>query len=217
MLNIKLHTDFRDCYDYMFDREGIPFIRFSQDILSKREQFKLLEASGFLVPPNNYMYKLVYSLYSPKNYVVYVNPNLHRGEGKLLISRGEALSRAEDLSLLNCYASHHIDAQSSKSHRILNIGNRQFRINYSSDDTWRSNCGNVKVEFDGEVTEDLKIPSPLTGRALWAIDFVANMYAVDLNTSPSIKGSGVEDILSNTEIYELIRDFYSNLSSSKIN
>ncbi len=212
-MKLKLYSDFHDFYDFMFGREGKPFVRFSEDDLTKRNQFSLLEAARFQTPVNNYLYKLVNYTYEPEKYVVYTNPISHRGEGKVVLARKEVLLKTISGNyepLLNCYASVFIktDDEFPRTHRILNIGNRQFRINYTSDDSWRSNCGNVKVEFDGEITGNLKIPSPLEGRGLWAIDFV-NIFAVDLNTSPGLKGTGIEDILSATEVLDLLREFYN--------
>lgn len=217
-MKLRLLSDFRDYGDEWFDREGQIFTRFSGDFLTKRNQFTLLEASGFLVPRHNYLYKLYNYINwakddSIKKFVVYTDHLAHRGEGKIILTR-EGVKAIEDFSegsLLNCYASQYIQTEyspSNKTHRILNIGSRQFRINYSSDDAWRSNCRNVKVEFDTEIFGDMKISSPLEGRALWAIDFVAGIYAIDLNTSPGLKGTGIEDILKPKEVADLIKEFY---------
>lgn len=212
-MKLKLYSDFHDYVDFMFDREGKPFTRFSEDFLSKKNQFNLLEAARFQTPMNNYLYKLVNYNFQAEKYVVYTNPASHRGEGKIVLTREEIMLKFASGNyepLLNCYASIFIETNDEfpRTHRILNIGSRQFRINYSSDDSWRSNCGNVKVEFNGEVTGNLKIPSPLEGRGLWAIDFVANIFAVDLNSAPSLKGTGIEDILSATEVVDLLKEFY---------
>lgn len=213
-MKLKLYSDYRDYADEMFDREGLPFLRFSEDVLSKRNQFSLLEAARFESPANNYLYKLLHYSYQPEKYVVYTNPTSHRGEGKILLTRKEAMllcASGKHEPLLECYASQFIETEFPQSHRILNIGNRQFRINYSSDDAWRSNCGNVKVEFDEEIFGSMKIPSPLDGRALWAVDFVAGYYAVDLNSSPGLKGSGIEDVLKPSEVVDLLKEFYANV------
>lgn len=214
-MRLKLYSDFHDFADHMFDREGKPFIRFSEDFLSKKNQFNLLEAVRFQTPVNNYLYKLVNYNFQAEKYVVYTNPASHRGEGKIVLTREEIMlkSVSENYeSILNCYASQFIKTgdEFPRTHRILNIGNRQFRINYTSDDSWRSNFGNVKVEFGGEVTGNLKIPSPLEGRALCAVDFVANIFAIDLNTSPGLRGTGIEDVLSATEVVDLLKEFYEN-------
>lgn len=209
-MKLKLYSDYRDYFDHMFDLSGTPFIRFSQDFLSKKNQLALLSAAGFLVPRSNYLYKLIYSYDWIGKYVVYTDPSMHRGEGKILLNREDIImGKLDDPSLFECYASQFIDTNSTqpKSHRILNIGRRQFKIEYTSDDLWRSNCGNVKIEFCGELEESCKIPSPLDTRALWAIDFVGT-FTVDLNTSPGLIGSGIEDILTATEVVDLLKEFY---------
>lgn len=219
-MNLRLLSDFREDYDIWFDREGQIFTRFAEDFLTKRNQLTLLDAAGFNTPKHNYLYKLYnYVNWSEddsiKNFVVYINHLAHRGEGKIVLTREdvskESLKEFSKDSILNCYASQYIsteDKPSNKTHRILNIGNRQFRINYSSDDPWRSNCGNVKVEFDTEIFGDMMIPSPLEGRALWAVDFAGGIFAIDLNTSPGLRGTGIEDVLKPKEVVDLIKEFY---------
>jgi hypothetical protein len=45
---------------------------------------------------------------------------------------------------------------------------------------------------------------------LFAIDFVIGkeMYAIDLNVSPGIKGTGVEDFISGKEVVAEIKEWF---------
>lgn len=205
---MKLYTDFRDWYDHMFDTGGQPFIRFSVDVLSKREQFILLEAAGYQVPQHGILENLVKTGVG-KVFVVYYNPNLHAGKGKVLITTQDDTPT----SFYQKYASEWIRSDfhfglGSFSTRILNIGNRQWQIDYASTDKWRSNVGNVSVTVVKEVENLYK--APISNRPLWAIDFI-NFYtlpiAVDLNTSPAVP----KDLLPASQIADLVKyyDMYN--------
>jgi hypothetical protein len=98
----------------------------------------------------------------------------------------------------------------SVSYRYLNIGNRQWKLKYKSDHEFFSNCGDVEITLIEEILYDtLKVPFPLKGRNFWAIDFVANdlagELAVDYNTSPQIGKTPIENILTPTEVVNLLK------------
>lgn len=206
-MKLKLFSDFRDYYDHMFDISGEPFLRFSIDMLTKREQLILLTAVGYKVPQHGILEDLFNAGVGEK-FVVYYKPILHAGKGKTILHTQEE----NPASFYQMYAAEFIIPDYNgkcKSTRILNIGNRQFQIDYeSADDYWRSNVGSVTTQFVKELDASELYKSPLVGRALWAIDFVnfyTNPVAVDLNTSPAIPK---ELKLPASQVVDLIKDSY---------
>lgn len=83
-----------------------------------------------------------------------------------------------------------------ESLRRLQIGRHVFWITYTSSESWMSNSGDgacevVGQEWDAGYHPVIRLP-------LWAADFVwgnRGLYAVDFNTAPGIKGTGVERLL----------------------
>jgi hypothetical protein len=87
-------------------------------------------------------------------------------------------------------------ARPSCSLRRLQLGRHVFWVEMTSSESWMSNLGEgdntvVGVELDAGY-------HPVIRRPLFAVDFVIGreMYAVDFNTAPGVRGSGVEKVLS---------------------
>lgn len=97
------------------------------------------------------------------------------------------------------------------SWRYLFVGSRVLSIYYHSKDLWRSNVGeDAECEYMGYVYSPLpQLPYPL-----YAVDVVeapdGQEYAVDLNVSPGIRGTGVENVLSPYTVVSEIESWFSN-------
>jgi hypothetical protein len=172
----------------------------SYNNISKSHQFEILnEFFNLKIPKNNYLRDL--GIKDNEFAVIYLNNYSHRGADKILRVYSEALTDYKDN-----YASQYIGADyrtgmNSVSYRHLQVGARAWRLKYISKNSWQSNNAE-KIEIEIlEEAEPLLCYSPL-----FAIDFVEvdNLYAIDFNTSPGIKGTGLEDIISAQEIYNLI-------------
>lgn len=100
-MKLKLFSDFRDYYDHMFDISGEPFLRFSIDMLTKREQLILLTAAGYKVPQHGILEDLFNAGVGEK-FVVYYKPTLHAGKGKTIIYSGERTILLEGTSAAEC-------------------------------------------------------------------------------------------------------------------
>jgi hypothetical protein len=108
----------------------------------------------------------------------------------------------------------------SVSYRYLRIGKRGWLLKYISDHPWASNCGDVKIEIVRELeqsrNQSLRFP-------LYALDMIEvipdltrwglrrpqhlrrpQRYFFDLNLSPQISGTGVEDRLKPDVAVKLI-------------
>jgi hypothetical protein len=171
---------------------------------TKREQFELIDRAGYTVIPYG----------RPKDFntntllVVYLDQSLHAGEGKVMVNQPYALEYYPD-KLCSLYI-----PSNSLSTRYLWIGSRCFELTYENTDKreWRSNVGEVDVRFERELFNHPH-PKCLAQFPLVAIDFVQadkyTSYGIDLNISPGIKGTGLEDILSGREVYKLISEWSS--------
>jgi hypothetical protein len=194
---MKLVSDFRDYYDHWFNNNDPVFERLMISGPRKEGQFGLIECCGYKVVAHG----------RPKDFnsndllVVYLDETLHAGEGKTLMPQPIALEQYPD-RLCSLYIE-----SNSLSTRYLWIGHRCFELIYENLDKreWRSNVGEVDIRF---VTELFNHPHPkmLNRHPLVAIDFV-NGLAIDLNISPGLKWTGIEDILSGREVYKLISDW----------
>jgi hypothetical protein len=210
VVKIKLKSDFLDYYDHWFapnfDSADYKFERLSTSPnMGKRHQFAILDEVA-RTPRHGVIRDMV------KDWgniylgwvVVYHDEFAHRGEGKELLRFYDALQKYPDK-----YASHFwFDVRSDEgkavSTRELQIGNRCWELCYTGygPGVWRSNnAPTVTVEVVKEIrpwTSEVLKQYPL-----FAIDFV-HVKAVDFNTAPQIKGTGLENILTSLECYQLI-------------
>lgn len=220
-LTVKLISDFREDYDHWFDspyNSQLEFRRMTTEGPSRSEMFELFENNEILTPKHGVVKDMFQGensyRKSRKTVVVYLDDKSHCGENKIKLSYPEALIRYP-----NNYCSQYIRGN-KQSWRYLQIGERAFLLLYSSDDEWRSNCGDVNIEVLGEVDEyglvASKYPFALycgmlnlrAHHVLFAVDFVndcfGNLFAVDFNVAPGIKHTGID--LAHKDIADLIID-----------
>ena len=225
---MKLVSTFIDYYDHFFDREGPVFVRAGGSTgPSRREQHLLLERAGFLVPPRGYVGEVMGSPWEAEGIsriqvvVAYTDEMAHCTEGKRVFTEGHLRSnphmgapggdrywKEHQLYCTAFVGGMSAWAQSYRgvcSLRRLQVGPHAFWIEYRSTEGWMSNHGDgsatvVGVEKDSGYHPAIRYP-------LFAIDFVLGreMWAVDFNTSPGIRGSGVEKHLSAPQAVEAIK------------
>jgi len=217
-MRTKLNTDFREHYDFQFDpyledSRDLTFHRMSRTTLDKSQQLLLLQTLGLAVPPFGTVEELyrqtirmfgrdskhILDWIGQQYVVVYTDPLAHAGTGKVRCSFDQALqTNSMDFSTLWL-------GPGSISYRFLQIGERAFWLKYESPSSWRSNVGDVRITIleEGQSMSIEEIPY-----ALFAIDFIPSIeygfLALDFNTSPGITGTGMENILSPTQIYDHI-------------
>lgn len=220
-----LKSDFTDYYDLYFDDSGPVFNRISKNTgPNKKQQFEILKSHGFLVPPHGTVGEILRSEFEdcPIDAVVaYTDINAHCGDGKRVFVRGMLKSnpdmgspggdrfwRERELFCSAFIGSYPKTCTGgSSSIRRLQIGPHVFWIEYTSKESWMSNVGDGDIAVIG-VEQDagyhsIRLP-------LFAIDFVLGkeMYAVDLNVSPGIRGSGVEKYIKPYEVLEALEQSY---------
>jgi hypothetical protein len=220
---MRIVSDFRDYYDVWANGTGPTLTRLAANAgPDKPEQFRLLAAAGFLTPPHGPAGEVMGSWWESeqrrvKAVVAYLDPVAHRGEGKAVWGKGGPELRTEskmgyhegnERARRNAevFASAYLGGwpcdstrQSSTSLRRLQIGRRVLWLEYHSTESWMSNVGEGTCELvgdDGLAGYHPRLPYPL-----FAIDFVLGreMYAVDLNVAPGIRGSGAEQVLPGDE------------------
>lgn len=204
---MKLKTDFRDYYDWAIDGKGEEFVRVAAGAgPDKPEQFCIMHAAGFKTPPAGRYDELADRMHWDDGYikfvVAYTDPMSHVGEGKemwdtnrLRNITGGRMNPDWDAyhKTATTFCSAYVPGPRGVSWRRLQVGPHVFWIEYTINDDWRSNCGEGDVELLEAKLNDgyhphIRLP-------LFAIDFVhgsKDMYAVDFNVAPGIRGSGVE-------------------------
>ena len=218
---VAIRSDFLDYYDHAFAyRYGKdnPFLwdRFADGDfgLCRSLAFEHMEKLGFNVVKHGLVKDLCAELLEGKitdnliDLIVYIDSVAHRGEGKVKMPVHEALRKYPDR-----LASQHIPSvpgPGSMSYRYLCIGRRGYLLRYSNPDDWRSNYGpNVTVEVLG-CLGDLSPEKLIACRyPMFAVDLIPcgkKLMAVDFNTAPGLKGTGIENICKPSKVYELVRE-----------
>jgi hypothetical protein len=202
-MKLKLRSDFSDYYDHHFDREGQVFERMSRTGMDRLAMLDTLYHEMRLPVPTYGPAKHAIgdgAAAKGEMWVVHQDPFAHRGEGKVVLAGSVIRERYDDDATVVRY----IEGARGRSLRHLQVGNRAWLLTYESANDWRSNCGDVTIRVGGTC-------HPMT-RARWplfAVDFVRDedgeLYAVDLNTSPGLKGTGMEGELKPAEVVRLIK------------
>jgi hypothetical protein len=211
MEKVKIVSDFFDYYDHHFDGSSseITFSRMSRSGMARREMLEYLKSIGLKVPvfgrPDEVLARLQRNSELPLDrsacVVVHLDENAHCGEGKIRIPLHNAIEQYPDSLAVEYIPTP--DGQAC-TWRYLQIGDKGFWLRYSSQNDWRSNCGDVTVlllhqEKDGH--------HPWIKDPLFAVDFIKgdSFYAIDFNVAPCIRGTGVENVLPAKDAAEAIK------------
>lgn len=137
--------------------------------------------------------------------VAYEDEYAHCAQGKRLLAETHYrfdgnVSRLPELyrvgSLFCTALVGRVPRRPATSLRRLQVGPHVFWVEYESTESWMSNSGDgrcsvVGQEWDAGYHPVVRLP-------LWAADFVwgkSGLYAVDFNTAPGCRGTGVEKLL----------------------
>lgn len=227
---ISLKSDFRDYYDHIFAgswQQGAHCLeRLSTAGPERRVMFDILKGLKLVTPHVGTVSELNAILMGEFSYlgsssliddymrnltdvVVYLDNKAHRGEGKIRLNIKHAIKEYP-----NHFASQYIPSTArgfGVSLRYLRIGRRQFWLRYTSRNDWRSNVGDVCIEVLSEevpksLNDILKLSEPML-----AIDFVKadKLYAIDYNVAPGLMGTGIEALLTPSDIFEELKVWFS--------
>lgn len=229
---MRLKSTYRDYYDWAFGRDGPVYLRVGGNTgPPKREQFRLLSEGGFRVPPHGLVKDVHGTWWEDEKkcvrwVVAYEDEMAHCAEGKRVIGSDQlkwqpVMGRCshnderDRLAELYCTAFCGSYPQTftggAVSWRRLQVGRHVFWVEYRSAAGWLSNFGDgtcevVGVEMDAGYHPHFRSP-------LFAIDFVVGreMYAVDLNYGPGIRGSGVEKLLPAELVVRSIEEWFEEV------
>jgi hypothetical protein len=226
-MKLKLVSDFRDYFDYLFDNEGEVFRRVTTDGLNRIEILEYLQKLEFKTPLFGTVLELSKHLIPTDIIILHHDLNAHRGEGKQLISLEDALKEFS-----NVFATQFIQFKvkdmkpevKGLSWRYLQVGTESFWLEYTSIEDWRSNCGDGDIQLffrdKTELLSDHQYKDLLIFKyPLFAIDFVPvdnEIYAVDFNIAPQVKGTGVEKVLTAKEAVDSIKKAYAKLKKDML-
>lgn len=218
-MKIKLESDFLDYYDHWFagrwETADAVLDRRSRTELSRESQFWIMEQQGLHTPYHGYLPDAVGAGFDlDAYYVVYTDPYAHRGEGKVRVSLREAYKKYPDAYCSKWVSGSYSRRMEPMSYRLLGVGDQMYTLRYEGSPLeWRSNYGDgVDVTWERgwgiEDQVDFNSDNPFPEYPLWAVDFVSNQWgelvAVDFNTAPQIRGTGIEDGIRSEEIYEAV-------------
>lgn len=212
---MKLATDFNDYYDHAFDSRHAyttkEMLRYSARGEHRSTDHSRLEAAGFKVPARADSPAQLRATYGRNGYlVVYTDPHAHAGEGKLLLPVDQAEAKHPG-AYCSLFVGPVRNPGPGHSTRLIMVGDLPFWINYTSRTDWRSNAGEVLIEEALTLPESkahLEAQALRLGLPLLAIDFVEaptrQLYAVDLNTAPGLRGTHVERVLRPSVVHAAI-------------
>lgn len=192
---MQLRSNFTDYYDWAFGKSGPVFHRMNDDTgPSKQRQFYIMQEAGFRIPAVGCVGNLMVNGFN--KVVAYTDEKAHGGEGKMLLTFDEYWSVKSRL-----FASQFVGIP-GLSWRRLQVGPSVFWLEYKSSESWMSNVGDgscevIGVEMDTGFHPKIDLP-------LFAIDFAIadEMYAIDFNVAPGVRGSGVERYLTGKQFVE---------------
>jgi hypothetical protein len=198
-------SDFHEIYDVWADGSGPTLTRLTTGGPDRREQLRLLQAAGFPVPPHGRVCDVMGRWWPAErrhvhHVVWYEDPGAHRGDGKRVVANG-SVPEAAWQGFCTAFAGDP-STRPSISWRRLQIGRHVAWLEYRADADWRSNVGPGDISlvgFQRDAGYHMAYP-------LFAVDFVLGqeMWAVDLNVAPGLRGCGLERHLSTRDIYEAI-------------
>lgn len=218
-MRIKLKSDFRDFYDYAFHIHGNKtFDRIANDrSMSKSDQFEIFNKLTLKTPLIGTPQQLLdQGLGLIDLVVVYLDDRAHCGEGKHFTELEDVL-----VNHPNTLCSQWINTtglfDESISYRLLQIGYRAWLLRYMGMGGWMSNhCYDTNIYVESEIEP---IINPILEKyPLFAIDFVNpvnaitpeytedlyDCYAIDFNSAPGMRHTGMDEIITATEVYDLI-------------
>lgn len=202
MRPVVLESNFTDYYDEYFDSPSsvspLKFSRFTNQGMKRSEILEFLSRNGFSVPRYGKVKqvgKWAPHMRDSQLVVVYLDEESHRGENKLLMPIGEALTKHPD-----CLAAEFLGARtdSSRGLRLVQVGMKYFWLELESASDWRSSSGNVKTSIKKHgCGQQTRLYYPL-----FAIDFVPVTisgnevrYAVDFSSAPLVGEHGIPGLL----------------------
>ncbi len=202
---VRLISNFYDYYDHEFDvyNAELTFERKSTGGMARREMLEYLQSLGFVVPVFGKPTEIHDRLPAGWQVVVHLDETSHRGEDKIKLPLREAAEQYHNHLAVEYIPS--LPDGLGQTWRHLQIGDKVFWLEYTSQNDWRSNCGDVEIRLFSHMKDGYH---PWIDYPLFAIDFILiqdTAYAIDFNIAPGVRGTGVENILPAAVAAEAIK------------
>jgi hypothetical protein len=217
-MKIKIESDFHDYYDHAFaSKYDTPdYILKRPSVypqLPREKMFQLFTEYGMSTP----QYGRDKSLFTCEYVVEHLDETAHRGEGKhhvKLEDAGEDTFKVEALESIDPIGIRHPLAVSI---RKLFIGKHRFELQYDTAHDWRSNGNGCTITYLN-MDENARRFNDLANRELkefpiLALDFIPTARIgscgkyLDINISPSWKGTFLEKLLHPSVVHEFIEEY----------
>jgi len=214
-MKIQIESDFHDYYDHAFaskyDTPDYVLKRPSvYPQLPREKMFQLFTEYGVSTP----QYGRDKSLFTCEYVVEHLDEIAHRGEGKRLVRLKDA---GEDTFKVEYVEPQEIiPSEEAASYRTLYIGKHKFVLHYACRGDWRSNGPGCETHFSsmdegGRRWYDLAAVG-LKQFPLLALDDIPTNHSrlfhyLDINISPSWKGTFLEKLLHPCVVHEFIEEY----------
>ena len=216
--SILLETDYEDYYDHLFLKaddphapaDAIRYVRNKKDEIPRKHLFSVLHSHRLLTPPHGIVKDLRLSMDMKQAVVVFTEPSKHSGGQKHVMGYQEALMK-HSKEFMTVFS----NSEPNVTYRYLVIGERAFYLECKVKDHWDFNV-NPKINIEEvEPGNELKGCEPFPV-PIYSIDFTSFkdkngqewMVAVDLNLAPTLKGTGIDELLYPFEIQTLIENWF---------
>ena len=200
---ISLITDFEDYYDYLLigsnDAGNSCYRRMLSDSMSKGSAINFLKSLN--VPTIELSSPIRLTSVSDR-VVVYTNPKLHNGKGKVICSYQDAVNNYP-----GCLASPFIGEANGVYIKFLQIGARSFQlVMYNEQYNLNLNPGRIIsiTEMPPGYNSSISIP-------IFSIDYIpcgGKMLAVDFNEVQNLRAIGFDKVLRAEEVVAEINKIF---------
>ena len=190
--NIKLVSDFVDYYDLAFNSAGsTEYKRMLSESMPKGKALNWLRLHN--IPSIETKPVNAFSIYD-RQLVVYTDPKLHSGKGKIICSYNEAINNYG-----NYLGSAFVDGTDGISLKFLQVGSRRFRIMMKNDKDG--------IELNPGIVTDISELKPefnyFIYNPVFSIDYIScnnKMLAVDFNEVQSLSELGIDKLISPEDV-----------------
>lgn len=194
---VKITSDFSDYYDYLSnDGSSIVYDRKEKDRQSRGKDLAFLRSLGIrtieIKQPKDW-------IGSGEQLVVYKNPRLHHGEGKIITSIDDAL-----LMYGNYPATLLLKPDDGLTCKYLQLGKRRFTMYFQSKEPLKIGELISINETSLQFNESIKFP-------IFSIDYLmvgGQMLATDFNTVENLKEIGLDKYLKPEEVLIEIERYF---------
>lgn len=192
-----IKSDFTDFYDNLASENAlVTYNRCLSECMQRGKALNYLRSIGI----NTIKLQQVNTFtHHDGNIIVYTNPKAHHGEGKIIMSSGEA-----NLCYSNYLGTRFIPNENGVTIKYLQIGKRRFTLYFKKDNIYSLDLGTLV-----NVTEATNEYNLLIGLPIFSIDYISDesgaMVATDFNEVENLGRLGMERYISANDVMNEIK------------